>query len=569
MRKIMGNPTDGAVLQFAEAARPGSIKSLNDKYQRVFSIPFNSKNKWVLTLYKTPDTEKIDGSYWLLMKGASDILLPHCSSYWSCTKNSIQPLDIEVRKMLSEIQENMSRNAQRVIILCERQYTPTQQFGTNAFSDKIQSQGVADLTLIGLFGIIDPPRKEAAATVASCRRAGAKFFMVTGNAAPDTFETIVQRRECTTSRSSTGTDSSSFSQTSLLLEGPSISQLTDEDWDFVCGYQEIVFGRTMPDQKLRIVNELRARDYVVAVTGDGVNDAPALRAADVGVAVVTGSDVTLEAADLILMDKFDSIIDAIHLGRLVFQNLQKVISYLLPAGSWSEIWPVLLNVFFGVPLPLSSFLMIIICVFTDLFCSLSLIMEQEEFELLDLPPRNHKKDHLINLKVYIQSYLFMGVMQTVCAHSMFFFYYWRHAGIPASALFFAFEKYSDGFYGYTEDELTQFNVVGQSVYFVCLVILQWGNILSVRNKRLTILQADPIRKKRRNPWLLASMVISLSIAIFVTEEPGIQRIFETGSVPLEFWFLPIPLAFGVLFADELRKLAVRVWPKGPIARLAW
>ncbi|OOQ89677.1 putative Na/K ATPase alpha 1 subunit [Penicillium brasilianum] len=586
MRKIMGNPTDGAVLQFAEEARPGSIKSLNDKYQRVFSIPFNSKNKWMLTLHKTPDTEKNDGSYWLLMKGASDILLPHCSSYWSCTKNSIQPLDIEVRKMLSEIQEKMSRNAQRVIILCERQYTPTQQFGTNAFSDEIQSQGVADLTLIGLFGIIDPPRKEAATTVASCRRAGAKFFMVTGdlgltgaaiardigiftgNAAPDTFETIVKRRECTTSRSSTGTDSS-FSQTSLLLQGPSISQLTDEDWDFVCGYQEIVFGRTMPDQKLRIVNELRARDYVVAVTGDGVNDAPALRAADVGVAVVTGSDVALEAADLILMDKFDSIIDAIRLGRLVFQNLQKVISYLLPAGSWSEIWPVLLNVFFGVPLPLSSFLMIIICVFTDLFCSLSLIMEQEEFELLDLPPRNHKKDHLINLKVYIQSYLFMGVMQTVCAHSMFFLYYWRHAGIPASALFFAFEKYSDGFYGYTEDELTQFNVVGQSVYFVCLVILQWGNILSVRNKRLSILQADPIRKKRRNPWLLASMVISLSIAIFVTEEPGIQRIFETGSVPLEFWFLPIPLAFGVLFADELRKLAVRVWPKGPIAQLAW
>jgi sodium/potassium-transporting ATPase subunit alpha len=163
----------------------------------------------------------------------------------------------------------------------------------------------------------------------------------------------------------------------------------------------------------------------------------------------------------------------------------------------------------------------------------------------------------------------MGVMQTVCAHSMFFLYYWRYAGIPASALFFAFEKYSDGFYGYTEDELTQFNVVGQSVYFICLLILQWGNILSVRNKRLSILQADPIRKKRRNPWLLASMVVSLSIAIFVTEEPGLQQIFETGSVPLEFWFLPIPLAVGVLCMDELRKLAVRLWPKGPIARLAW
>ncbi len=166
--------------------------------------------------------------------------------------------------------------------------------------------------------------------------------------------------------------------------------------------------------------------------------------------------------------------------------------------------------------------MIIICVFTDLFCSLSLIIEQEEFDLLDLPPRNHKKDHLINLKVYIQSYLFISVLETIYAHAIFFYYYWKHAGIPASALFFAFEKYADGFYGYTEAELTQFNVISQSVYFITLLIMQWGNILSVRNKRLSILQADPIRKQRRNPWLIASMVVSLSITIFITEEPGLQ-----------------------------------------------
>lgn len=587
-RKVLGNPTDGAVLKFVESAQEGVAKALNDEYQRVFSIPFNSKNKWMLTVHKTPQTDKTAPSYLLLMKGASDILLRYCTSYWSCKSNSVQPLDKAAIQELAAVQNKMSRGAQRVILLCQRSYTPTQRLGTTAFSDEIQNQGISDLTLIGMFGIIDPPRKEVSSTVTSCRRAGIRFFMVTGdlgltgaaiareigifsgNSEPDTFETIVQRRDVKESASQPSTDAdSSWSQTSLLLEGPSISQLTNEDWDMVCGYQEIVFGRTMPDQKLRIVNELKARDNVVAVTGDGVNDAPAMRAADVGIAVITGSDVALEAADLILMDKFDSIIEAIRLGRLVFQNLQKVISYLLPAGSWSEIWPVLLNVFFGVPLPLSSFLMIIICVFTDLFCSLSLIMEQEEFDLLDLPPRNHKKDHLINLKVYIQSYLFMGVLETICAHCMYFLYYWRHAGIPASALFFAFEKYSDGFYGYTEAELTQFNIVGQSVYFICLVILQWGNILSVRNKRMSILQADPIRKQRRNPWLLASLVVSLSIAVFVTEEPGLQKIFGTGSAPLEFWFLPIPLALGILCMDEIRKLSVRLWPKGPIARIAW
>lgn len=108
--------------------------------------------------------------------------------------------------------------------------------------------------------------------------------------------------------------------------------------------------------------------------------------------------------------------------------------------------------------------MIIICVFTDLFLSLSLIMEKEEFDLLTLPPRNHKKDHLINLKIYGQSYLFIGIMETLCAHAMFFLYMYKVAGIPVHELFFLFQGYSEGFHGYTTDELTHFNTVGQCVY---------------------------------------------------------------------------------------------------------
>jgi sodium/potassium-transporting ATPase subunit alpha len=160
-------------------------------------------------------------------------------------------------------------------------------------------------------------------------------------------------------------------------------------------------------------------------------------------------------------------------------------------------------------------------------------------------------------------------METVIAHSMYFLYYWRHARIPASALWFAFEKYTDGFYGYTQAELTAFNTTGQSVYFVTLVMLQLGNILSIRNKRLSILQADPIRKQRRNPWLLLSAAISISIAIFVTMVPGIQSLFGTASIPLEFWFLPLPLALGILCMDEIRKVLVRSFPHSIIARMAW
>jgi sodium/potassium-transporting ATPase subunit alpha len=596
-RDIQGNATDGATLKFAELAREGRGTTISDAHPRVFQIAFNSKNKWMLTLHKckgdntSPAGESVgdNSSFLMLVKGAPDVLRPHCTGYWSYNTNSIQPFDEVAKAQFSAHQEALSRNGERVILLCQRHITPQERLGSNAFADEIQNTAMADLTIIGLLGITDPPRKETASTVAACRRAGIRFFMVTGDfgltaaaiarnvgiftnsADPDTMKTILQQngivdRELDSEKVAV---QAQCTRTSLLLEGPSISELKDEDWDIVCSYEEIVFARTSPEQKLRIVKEFMARDNAVAVTGDGVNDAPALRAADVGIAVVTGSDVALEAADLVLLDKFDAIIDAIRLGRLVFENLQKVIGYLLPAGSWSEIWPVLMNVYFGVPLPLSSFLMIIICVFTDLFLSLALIMEKEEFDLLELRPRNHKKDHLINFKIYAQSYLFIGVMETLCAHSMFFFYMYKHAGIPFSSLVFAFEKYTDGFYGYTQEELTNFNTTGQCVYFVTLVILQWGNILSIRNKRLSILQADPIRKKRRNPYLLGGAVISLAIAVFVTEEPGIQSIFGTASVPIEFWLIPLPLALGILMMDEIRKLIIRTWPKGPLARIAW
>lgn len=583
-RVVQGNATDAAVLRFAATATGSEFGTA--VAPRVFQIAFNSKNKWMLTVHRK--TEQGEASspneYQIFVKGAPDVLLPTCTRYWSRKSNSVQPMDDAARAAFKTYQDKLSRNAERVIVLCEKTHAATNALGTNAFSDELALDATADLTIVGILGIIDPARPETAHTVSECRRAGARFFMVTGDYGltaaaiarntgifsgdrdPDTVETV---KSAKMSAKDLSVARQEGERHSLLLEGHSLAGLAEPDWDIVCEYGEIVFARTTPEQKLRIVEEFRKRDNVVAVTGDGVNDAPALRAADVGVAIVTGSDVAIEAADLVLLDRFDSIIEAIRWGRLVFQNLQKVIAYLLPAGSWSEIWPVLVNVFFGVPLPLSAFLMIIICVFTDLFLSLSLIMEKEEFDLLSLPPRNHKRDHLINTKIYVQAYLFTGFMETCTAHAMFFLYYWQVAGIPIKDLFFAFEKYSDGFHGYTQDELTQFNAAGQCVYFVTLVILQWGNILAVRNRRLSIVQADPITQKRRNPWLMLSMLISLCIAIFVTEVPGIQSLFGTASVPIRFWLIPLPLALGILCMDEMRKLVVRAFPNGPVARIAW
>ncbi|KAG6888713.1 hypothetical protein C0992_007722 [Termitomyces sp. T32_za158] len=585
-RGINGDATDGAILRFVEAF--GDAPAVRAAHTETFQIPFNSRHKWMLSMYSSSsqDSKELAESQ-IFVKGAPDVLIPNCISYFSSVTNDVQPFNSAARAKLVATQEKWSRLGRRVILLCMRHYTPRATFGSNDFSTEITKSGVEGLIIIGLLGLMDPPRPESANTVSECRRAGVRFFMVTGDfgltaaaiarqigiitsrAEPDSFEEMIQRMN----RMPSGPlpscrDPANRIQKSLVLEGKDLVNLTESHWDIVTRYDEIVFARTTPEQKLSIVTAFQNRDNVVAVTGDGVNDAPALKAADVGIAVVSGSDVAIEASDLVLMGKFDSIIDGIRLGRLVFQNLQKVIAYLLPSGSWSEAWPVILNVYLGVPLPLSPFLMAIICCFTDLAPCLSLIMEKEEFDLLTLPPRDHRKDHLINLKIYTQAYLFIGMMETITSHAMFFLYMWKYAGIPAHALFLAFEKYSDGFYGHTQDELNHFNAVGQGVCFVTIVILQWGNILCVRNKRLSILQADPILTQR-NPWIFVGAIIAFLIAVFVTEVPAMQTLFGTASVPVEFWVIPLPLAFGILFMDEVRKLLVRMFPMGPLAKMAW
>ncbi|KAI8636494.1 hypothetical protein BD408DRAFT_448383 [Parasitella parasitica] len=598
-RLVNGDATDSAVLRFA--AELGNAEKDISQFRRTFDIPFNSKNKWMLTMYQAVDcTTAMETIYGpsndanlIFVKGAPDILLPKCTSVLSSKNNAIVPLTKEVANTLNALQEKWASNGQRVLVLCRRFYSPTSCMGSSELQDEIINYAVQDLTVIGLVGIMDPPRAEIKQTVADCRRSGSRFFMVTGDfgltaaaiareigvftstKSPDTYADIVNPEK---SFSEDAQDDSS----SLLLTGTDLQKFGDIEWNTVCTYQEIVFSRTTPEQKLKIVKELQKRDNIVAVTGDGVNDAPALKAADVGVAVVSGSDVAIEAADLVLMGGFDSITEAIRLGRLVFQNLQKVIGYLLPAGSWSEIWPVLVNAFCGTPLPLSSFLMITICCFTDLFPCLALIMEQEEFDLLSMKPRNPKTDHLINLKIYLQSYIFMGSMQTICSLSMFFTYMKSATGLGWSDFV---GTYSSGPWGtpnnptwgndpstgapLTFEKFTQISYTGQCVTFVTLVILQWGNILSIRNRKLSIVQADPFSQKRRNLWLFVGMLCSLVVAIIVTEVPWIQQTLLTNSVPIKHWLIPIPLALGILVVDEIRKLLARTFPNSVIAKVAW
>lgn len=277
-----------------------------------------------------------------------------------------------------------------------------------------------------------------------------------------------------------------------------------------------------------------------------------------------GSDVAKEAADLILLDSnFSSIVVGISNGRLVFDNLRKVVIFLLPSGNWAKMLPILAAVFLGLPLPLSAFYMIAISVATDTISSLSLIMEQPEGDLMEKPPAIKQGKKLIDWKLFALALGFLGNIEAFAAFFMYFLYMGWYAGIPPNRLFFAFEEYlTDGFEGFTREELLEHLFRAQTCYFITIVIMQVGNLFSTRTQFLSFFQHPPLFKKRsRNLYLFGAAFLAIVFAIFVVYITVFQDVFETREPPAPFWFLPIPFALGLFVLDEVRKAFLRCFAR--------
>ncbi|VDC04342.1 unnamed protein product [Peniophora sp. CBMAI 1063] len=592
-RVISGDATDSAILRFADTL--AGADATRARWRSLYRMNFNSRTKYMCMLSEPahesdPTPAPIaaydafrPGDMLLTIKGAPEILLPLCTHVVPANGDRPLPLSEHTKRRLVIVQERWASQGRRVLVLARRIVRSealskrSQGGGSDDLEEAVQKL-IGDLTVVGLVGLIDPLKPDIPETVRIVRGAGVRFFVVTGDH-PATAVAIAAQAGIVTHVDHVHhiedlgdgplpvikekeKDDHDFDEVteveSIVITGPQLDTLTAAQEDRLYAYREIVFARTTPEQKLRIVRALQARQGVVAMTGDGVNDAPSLRAADCGIAMGNGSDVAREAADMVLLEDFSAIVIALEYGRLVFENLKKTILYLLPAGSFSELMPILLNVLIGVPQMLSNIQMILICVATDVLPALSMCFEPPETGLLSRPPRDVKKERLADWRLLLHAYGFLGILESLCAMSMSFWFLQRR-GIPFSSLALGFGNWP----GLTNDLLFE----AQNIYFFTLVLMQWGNLLATRTRKTSILQMPPSWKINRA--VIPAALLALSIGIFFSYVPAFHSVFQTHDIPVEYFFLPMAYGLGLLILDETRKLANRRYPHSLVAWLAW
>ncbi|KAH8046098.1 sodium:potassium-exchanging ATPase [Aureococcus anophagefferens] len=394
--KPIGNASEGAMIKFAHPTlnETMGIKDIEDMRRanaKVFDIPFNSKNKY--------QNDRI-----VYMKGAPERVLIRCTEYMA-GDGSIVPMTPELAAQIEESQMAMGNNGLRPGFAMKK--LPDDKGKKVLPPHPLSGEG---LIFLGLMALVDPPREAVPGAVAKCKTAGIKVIMVTGDH-PGTAKAIAYKVG--------------------ILWSPTKDDIEKQNKDNGLspgdvGYQDpdaaaiIVFARTSPQQKLVIVSNCQRLGHVVAVTGDGVNDSPALKKADIGIAMgIAGTPVTKNAADMILLDdNFASIVAGVEEGRLIFDNLKKSICYTLTSNI-PEISPFLCWITMNTPMPLSTVLILAIDLGTDMVPAISMAYEDAEADIMKRPPRNAATDHLVTSKLICLAYLQIGVMQAMAG-----FYAW-------------------------------------------------------------------------------------------------------------------------------------------------
>lgn len=498
-----GDPTETSLLEFS--ARFHSVTEFQASSPRLFEEPFTSVTKMMVTV------NLVDGSAVACLKGAPDIAISQCSSI--LINGVIQPFGDAHRNAYLRAYEDMAKRGERVLLLA---YQPVPH--QDAWST--ESLPVSGYTFVGLAGFFDPPRIEVPAAVASLRQAGIKIIMVTGDY--QTTAVAIGRMVGIV----TGRDPA-------VITGEQLRIMDDARLDWELEHPEVIFARTSPEQKLRIVQALQRHGEVVAVTGDGVNDAPALKQADVGVAMgLSGTDVAREAADMVLLDdNFATLLPAVKEGRTIFLNLKKSIGFTI-THAVPEVMPYLAFLFFAIPLPLTVPLLLSIDLAIDMLPAIALGHEPPEQDIMTRPPRS-RSERLVGLRLLLHSYLVNGVIEAVAGFYAYFTVLFR------------------GGWSWGTHLPTGTPIHGRSVaaFFAAVVLCQAVNAILSRT------QSQPLRQQGifSNKWHTAGVVAALMMALAIIYLPPLQYVFGTAVLRFSELLLAWPFVLALIGIDLFRR----------------
>jgi magnesium-transporting ATPase (P-type) len=534
---VLGDPTEAAL---KVAALKGGIDPEKEagKLPRLRDIPFDSRRKRMCTIHQDLGSRsrgmpsELRGSnpescLVAFVKGAPKEILSLSSSIR--INGEDRPLSDEVRGEIMRVNDEYALTGLRVLAVARRSLPQ----GLGDYSAETVEQ---DLIFLGLTAMMDPPREEVAEAVEKCRRAGIRVVMITGDYGL-TAESIARRIGIV------------GSGRPRLISGSELDAM-DDDSLVAALAEEVVFARVAPEHKLRVVSTLQGMGNIVAVTGDGVNDAPALKKADIGVAMgISGTDVARESADMVLTDdNFASIVNAVEEGRAVYFNIKKFVTYIF-SHNIAEAWPFIAQILLGVPLALQVMQVLAIDLGTDLVPALALGTEKAEPGLMEQPPRK-QNEKLVDGRLLVRAMLWLGSLQTVLCF-IGFFYVYRTYGygdflhLPRPDLV-----------PYAERLLTRDGhvyVLATTMYLASVVATQIGNAYACRTKRTSVFSIGFFS----NRFLLVGILVELILLSLLMYVPPLRKIFELAPLPLRFWgFICLfpPLFF---LAEEGRKALVR------------
>lgn len=531
-----------------------------------------------------PELDRIDKNcrYLLVMKGAPERILERCETI--LCSNEVRPLDAAMRQSFIRAYESMGGLGERVMGFADLPLTGAQFDEKFKFNTDEINFPITGLRFLGLVSMIDPPRASVPDAVARCRDAGIRIIMVTGDH-PITAQAIARSVGIFSDTSETIQDIAKRLGISVdnidphqaqaaVVHGTELREMNSHQLDEVLQlHPEVVFARTSPQQKLLIVEACQRLGAIVAATGDGVNDAPALKKADIGIAMgLSGSDVSKQAADMILLDdNFASIVHGIEEGRLIFDNLKKSIAYTITSNV-PELLPFLVYILFGLPLGLSTVCILFIDLVTDMLPAISLAYEKAESDIMRRKPRNPKTDRLVNLKLISLAYGQIGVLQATAGFFTYFVLYSEN-GWNMGRLLNIRKEWDDPANGTIKNSVgedwsferrKELEYTVQTAFFVTIVVMQWGDLIVSKTRKLSIFQQG-----MDNQVLNFSLFFETAVTALLVYLPGMTAAFKLYPFAFAWWLLGVPFALLSIVFEECRKLLIRAFPGGWVERMSY